>query len=159
MKTREITLTELFTKRHDRIPVVTFERSSGRVLGLNCTNREAFNQTVSSGQCHYYDEVNDTIYLKGEHSGEIEDIIDIRLDCCHARRHELHLMYTVQMAVGQCKFGLADCHFYRFVADRFVLDQDLVQNQEAFEEYWPRIITLLETEEDKKHLQRFKNSD
>lgn len=152
---RAIDPEELFTKRHDRIPVITIEQAGGRVLGLNLTNRAAFETTVLTGRCHYYDDVNDAIFLKGEHSGEIEHVLEIRLDCCHARRHELHLLYLVRMEQGQCMFGVDGCHFYRFDGKQFVFDRSMVTDDAAMTQHWNRIQTVLETAEDRIHQGRF----
>jgi phosphoribosyl-AMP cyclohydrolase len=152
---REIPLEELFGNRQDRIPVITVEQATGRILGLNMTDRAAFDTTVRTGQCHYYDEINDSVFLKGEHSGEIEHVIDIRLDCCHARRHELHLLYLVLLDKGKCMFGVSDCHFYQFEGDRFVFDRSLIEDEEAVRKSWHRIQTILTTEEDRNHQRRF----
>ena len=155
MINREITGDELFAKRNDRIPVVTQEKSTGRILGLNLTNRDAFNKTLETGECHYYDEVNNAVYLKGEHSGEVETILEMHLDSCHARRHELRLQYRGTMAEGKCKFGVTDCHFYVYRDGRFVFDSGCISNPEAVKEFKERIETLLNTEDDRDHQKRF----
>ena len=152
---REITLDELFEKRDDEIHVVTVELGTGRVIGLNLTNRAAMDQTLQSGKCHYYDDVNKVIYLKGEHSGEVELIKEIRLDSCHARRHELHLMYIVVMEEGRCKFGVTDCHFFHFRDGRFIFDDSVVMDRSAVTEFKERIETLLFVDEDREHQKRF----
>jgi len=151
---RHITADEFFSKR-PACPVVTVERGSGRILGLNWTNRQAFDKTLATGICHYYDRVNNVIYLKGEHSNEKETIREIRLDCCHARRHELHLLYTVDLAPGKCKFGVKDCHFYIFRDNAFRFDATLITDPEAVETYAKRITCLLDIEADKRHQQRY----
>lgn len=156
MRAESISSDQLFNLREDRIPVVTQEKSTGRILGLNMTNRDAFQKTIESGECHYYDEVNDCIYLKGEHSGEVETVLEIRWDACHARRHEAHLLYIVEMAEGKCKFGVKDCHFYIFRDGRFEFDTDCVCDPEAVKTYQERIRTFLSPEEDRNHKKRFK---
>lgn len=158
MERFEISIKDLFEKRRDRIPVVTVEKSSGRILGLNFTSEETFRKTVASGKCHYYDEVNSAVFLKGEHSGEVEDIITIRLDCCHARRHRFHLLYEVAMADGECKFGMSDCHFYRYEDGRFLLDNERIVEPDRAKQHESRIRTILDSEEDIRHMKRFSDS-
>ena len=153
---REIDIVELFTKRNDRIRVVTQEVSTGRILGLNLTNQAAFIRSIRSGKSYYFDEVNEVEYLKGEHSGEVETIEEIRLDCCHARRHEFHLLYRVEMEEGRCKFGISDCHFYVFRDGRFVFDSGLVMDEKAVISYRERIETLMDKDSDRKHQREFR---
>lgn len=152
---KTITSDELFVLRGNRIPVVTQEKKTGRILGLNITNKEAFDRTVKSGECHYYDDACDMVYLKGEHSGEVETILEIRWDACHARRHEAHLLYIVDMAEGKCKFGVTDCHFYIFNDGWFVFDQDCICDPAAVSEFKERIEIFLTQEEDFTHRKRF----
>ena len=147
---------ELFELRKNRIPVVTQEKKSGRILGLNLTDKSAFDKTLETGECHYYDDVNDMIYLKGEHSGEVETILEIRWDQCHARRHEAHLLYIVDMAEGKCKFGVNDCHFFLYQDGKFVFDRDMIKDPSAVTEFKERIETFLTPEEDDQHKKRFK---
>ncbi len=155
MISRKISVDELFLQRNDRIPVITQEKDGGRILGLHVTDRNAFMETVRTGKCHYYDEVNDAVYLKGEHSREIESIVEIRLDCCHARRHQFHLLYRVIMAEGKCKFGVSDCHFYLFSDGRFEFDTEMIIDPKAVEEHSERIEKLLSVDEDLEHQRRF----
>lgn len=155
MMEHTFTLDEIFAKRADRVPVITVEKRTGRILGLNLTNRAAFDKTVETGTCFYYDDVNDAIFLKGEHSQEIETIDEIRLDCCHARRHDLHFLYLVDMAEGKCMFGMKDCHFYVFRDGQFTLDAASIIDNEAVLQHKHRIKTLLTVDEDVDHKRRF----
>jgi phosphoribosyl-AMP cyclohydrolase len=155
MINRKISLEELFSKRSDRVDVVTYEPETKRILSLNITNREAFEKTLATGQCHYYDDINNVIYLKGEHSGEIETILSVQLDCCHARRHKLHLLYKVKMAEGECKFGVKDCHFYTYDGRDFVFNSDIVSCPDSVKTYSERLETLLSDSEDDEHQRRF----
>ncbi len=150
-----ISINELFEKQEDSLFVITKERSTGRILGLSLINEEAFRKTIKTGKSHYWDDVNKAVYLKGEHSREIESVLDIRLDICHARRHQLHLLFEVEMEEGECKFGMNDCHFYKFEDGCFRLDSDCIIDENKAQEFEKRIKTFLTREEDRRHMQRF----
>jgi len=136
-------------------PVIVIDDSSGRVLSLQEVNEAAFRKTLRTGQCWYWDGVNGTIYLKGEHSNEIETLKSVRLDICHARRHVRSLHYRVDVAPGACLFGMNRCDFYRFDGRRFVLDETCVVDDEACRERWQRVNTLLDEDEEVEHQRRF----
>ena len=136
-------------------PVIVSEQRTGRVIALQEVNEEAFRRTVESGTCWYWDSVNETIYLKGEHSNEIETIREIRLDICHARRHLRTLRYLVELAPGKCLFGMSRCDFYRFDGRCFTPDPACVIDEAACKAHWDRVNTLLNEDEDREHQRRF----
>ena len=63
------------------VPVVAQERLSGDVLMLAWANRDALEQTLLSGQAHYYSRSRQTLWRKGETSGHAQRVVEIRLDC------------------------------------------------------------------------------
>ena len=136
-------------------PVIVIEDSTGRVLSLQEVNEAGFRKTLKTGQCWYWDRVNKCIYLKGEHSNEIETLKDVRLDICHARRHVRALHYRVDVAPGACLFGMDRCDFYAFDGKHFSLDDGCVKDEDACKERWQRVNTLLTEREDRQHQKRF----
>lgn len=139
-------------------PVIVVENGTGRVISLSDTNEAAFRTTLRSGLCHYWDEVNRVVYLKGEHSDEVETLREVRLDICHARRHRRCLLYVVDLAPGRCKFGMVRCQFYVFDGKRFTLDQTCITETAAALENWERVNTLLDEPEERVHMTRFTKS-
>ena len=84
------------------IPVITQEASTRDVLTLAWINREALAKTVECGEAVYWSRSRQKLWHKGEESGHIQKIVDIRLDCdndaliylveqkglaCHTSRH------------------------------------------------------------------------
>ena len=136
-------------------PVIVVENDTGRVISLSETNESAFRTTLRTGRCHYWDPVNRVVYLKGEHSDEVETLREVRLDICHARRHCRYLLYRVDLAPGRCKFGMTSCQFYAFDGTRFTLDKACVANPSAAFENWERVNTLLDEREERVHMERF----
>jgi phosphoribosyl-AMP cyclohydrolase len=136
-------------------PVIVVEKKTRRVISLQEVNLEAFLKTISTGKCWYYDRVNDLIYLKGEHSREVETIRKITLDACHARRHLRNLHYLVDVEDGECLFGMSRCDFYHFDNGKFQLDTSCVKEQGACQKHWKRVNTILGEKEDAEHQKRF----
>ena len=62
-------------------PVIAQEHSSGDVLMLAWMNREALLETAKSGQAVYFSRSRNGLWRKGEQSGHIQQVHDIRLDC------------------------------------------------------------------------------
>ena len=63
------------------VPALTQEAASGRVLTLAWMNREALKKTVQTGEAHYWSRSRKKIWRKGEESGHVQKVHEIRMDC------------------------------------------------------------------------------
>ncbi|HKW80972.1 MAG TPA: phosphoribosyl-AMP cyclohydrolase [Casimicrobiaceae bacterium] len=85
------------------VPAIAQEASTGAVLTLAWMNREALAATEASGEAHYWSRTRGRLWKKGERSGHVQRVREIRLDCdndsilllveqqggiaCHTGRH------------------------------------------------------------------------
>jgi len=144
---------ELFGQRK-LLDVIVINAETNKIIALALMNHEAFKQTLRSKNVHYYDPYNDKVYLKGEHSGKIETIVEIELDVCPARRHSASLLIYVRMNEGSCLFGMEDCFFYKYKDGRFIPDENKVTDREAFNKSCGRLNKILSLEEKKEDYQK-----
>lgn len=63
------------------VPAIAQEQSSGDVLMLAWMNREALAQTAKLGRAVYYSRSRGKLWFKGEESGHVQTVHEIRLDC------------------------------------------------------------------------------
>ena len=92
------------------VPAVAQEASSGRVLTLAWMNREALKRTVQTGEVHYWSRSRKKIWHKGEESGHVQKVLEIRLDC-----DEDVVLLKVEQAGGiACHTGRHSCFFQKF---------------------------------------------
>ena len=63
------------------VPVIAQEASSGDVLMFAWMDREALRQTAQSGQAVYYSRSRARLWPKGEESGHVQAVHEIRMDC------------------------------------------------------------------------------
>ena len=63
------------------VPVVAQEASTHRVLTLAYMNREALGRTVETREVHYWSRSRHKLWRKGERSGHVQRVREIRLDC------------------------------------------------------------------------------
>lgn len=63
------------------VPVIAQEQGSGDVLMFAWMNREALQQTAEMGRAVYYSRSRGKLWYKGEESGHVQIVHDIRLDC------------------------------------------------------------------------------
>ena len=67
---------------HDGLlPVVVQERSSGDVLMFAYMNRDALARTAATGQAVFYSRSRGRLWHKGEESGHVQQVHEMRLDC------------------------------------------------------------------------------
>ena len=88
------------------IPVITQEASTRDVLTLAWINREALAKTVECGEAVYWSRSRQKLWHKGEESGHIQKIVDIRMDCDNDA-----LIYLVEQKGLACHTGRQSCFY------------------------------------------------
>ena len=63
------------------VPVIAQEQTTGDVLMFAWMNREALQKTVELGQAVYFSRSRDKLWFKGEESGHVQKVHEIRMDC------------------------------------------------------------------------------
>jgi phosphoribosyl-AMP cyclohydrolase / phosphoribosyl-ATP pyrophosphohydrolase len=86
------------------VPVVTQESRSGDVLMLAYANRDALDRTLSTGLAHYFSRSRGTLWQKGETSGHIQRVTEIRLDCDGDA-----VLYRAEQQGPACHTGTRTC--------------------------------------------------
>ncbi|MEM1507256.1 MAG: phosphoribosyl-AMP cyclohydrolase [Candidatus Bathyarchaeia archaeon] len=106
---REVGLNELnFGKGGGILPVVVQDKDSGKVLTLAYVNREALEKTIATGYAHYYRRSHGRVMMKGETSGNVQEIVDILVDCDNDA-----LLYIVKPKGPACHLGEETCFHNR----------------------------------------------
>lgn len=63
------------------VPVVAQDAESGEVLTLAYANEESLRLTVETGEVHFFSRSRDRIWRKGEESGHVLKLVQLRIDC------------------------------------------------------------------------------
>ncbi len=63
------------------VPAIAQEQGSGDVLMMAWMNREALQQTVEQGRAVYFSRSRNKLWFKGEESGHVQMVHEIRIDC------------------------------------------------------------------------------
>jgi len=103
-----------FAPKFDRdglVTVVATDATSGEVLMVAHMNAEALSRTVATGEAWYYSRSRKTLWKKGESSGELQKIIELRVDC---DQDAVLMRVEVQGKGSACHTGRKSC-FYRRV--------------------------------------------
>ncbi|MCX9154864.1 phosphoribosyl-AMP cyclohydrolase [Niveibacterium sp. 24ML] len=91
------------------IPVIAQDAATGDVLMFAWMNREALSRTVESGEAVYWSRSRRKIWHKGEESGHVQKVIEIRLDC----DGDVILLKVEQQGGIACHTGRRSCFFTR----------------------------------------------
>lgn len=120
LKTAEQEEELVFRPRFDEKGLITAvtTNETGMLLMVAHMNEEALAKTLETGQAWYYSRSRNKLWLKGETSGQIQHIVEIRTDC---DQDALWLKVRVGGDGGACHTGRDSC-FYRVVKTTFTLE-------------------------------------
>lgn len=103
-----------FTPRFDEnglIPAIVTDAADGTVLMFAWMNREALERTLASRRAHFWSRSRGRLWLKGEESGNVLQVEEVRVDC---DQDVLQVKATVAGTGVACHTGARSC-FYRTV--------------------------------------------
>ncbi|MFT6420828.1 MAG: phosphoribosyl-AMP cyclohydrolase [Porticoccus sp.] len=90
------------------LPAVAQDAESGRILMMAWMNREALELTAAEGRAVYWSRSRQKLWRKGEESGHIQRVREIRLDC----DGDVIVLQIEQLGGIACHTGRVSC-FYR----------------------------------------------
>ena len=108
------------------VPVIAQELSTGTVLMFAFMNREALALTVETGNAVYWSRSRQKLWHKGEESGHVQRVHEIRLDC----DEDVILMTVEQMGGIACHTGRHDCFFQKLENGDWLIDKPVLKNPE-----------------------------
>jgi len=89
---------------------VVTDAKSGDVLMVAHMNEDALRRTIESGEAWYYSRSRKKLWKKGESSGHVQRVIELRVDC----DQDALWLKVEQLGPGACHTGRRSC-FYRAV--------------------------------------------
>ena len=95
------------------IAAIAVHADTGEVLMLAWMNAEALRASLDTGEAHYFSRSRQSLWRKGETSGQIQRIVEMRVDC---DQDAVLLKVHPQGDGGACHVGFRSC-FYRVVED------------------------------------------
>lgn len=99
------------------LPAVAQDVESNEILMLAYVSPEALAETQNTGLAHYYSRSRDELWQKGQSSGHVQYVKEIRVDCDGDA-----LLYLIEQEGGACHTGYRSC-FYRTVEGEIVGDR------------------------------------
>ena len=107
---------QLLWNEQGLVPAIAQDASSGRVLTLAWMNRDALRETVQRGEAVYWSRSRNRLWRKGEESGHVQKVIEVRVDC----DADAILLSVEQIGGIACHTGRERCFFRRLDHGRWV---------------------------------------
>ncbi|MDB5457044.1 MAG: phosphoribosyl-AMP cyclohydrolase [Caulobacter sp.] len=95
------------------IAAIAQDADDGEILMLAWMNAEALKLTIDTGQAHYFSRSRNALWKKGETSGQVQIVVELRVDC---DQDAVLLKVRPQGDGGACHVGFRAC-FYRVLED------------------------------------------
>jgi phosphoribosyl-AMP cyclohydrolase len=99
------------------VVAIAVDAASGAPLMCAFMDREALRRTIETGKMHYYSRSRKKLWLKGETSGHMQTVREIRVDCDADA-----LVFKIEQAGGACHTGYYSCFFRRLGDEGWIED-------------------------------------
>jgi phosphoribosyl-AMP cyclohydrolase len=99
-----------FSKLDGLVPAVAQDWQTGEILMVAFMNEQSWELTLSTGIMHYWSRSRGRLWKKGESSGNVQEVKELRIDC----DEDCVLAKVKQIGDAACHTGYRSC-FYRVV--------------------------------------------
>ncbi|HSI43274.1 MAG TPA: phosphoribosyl-AMP cyclohydrolase [Methylotenera sp.] len=106
------------------VPVIAQESGTGKVLMFAWMNRQALELTEQTKQAVYWSRSRNKLWRKGEESGHVQHVHEIRLDC----DEDVVLISVEQVGGIACHTGRHNCFFKKLERAEWKIDQPVIKN-------------------------------
>lgn len=96
-----------FSKFDGLLPAIVQDSETSEILMLAFMNEEAWKKTLSTGTATFWSRSRKKLWVKGESSGHIQHVREIRVDC----DNDTVLLKVEQVGGAACHLGYKSCFF------------------------------------------------
>lgn len=108
------------------VPAIAQQHDTGEVLMMAWMNADAVRATLESGEVHYWSRSRGTLWHKGGTSGQIQRLVDFRIDCDGDT-----LLVLVDQTGVACHTGRRSCFFRAVRAEGVVVTEAVLVSPES----------------------------
>jgi phosphoribosyl-AMP cyclohydrolase len=105
------------------VPAIAQDSTNGDILMLAWMNREALARTLEGGEAVYWSRSRESLWHKGESSGHVQQVREIRLDC----DRDTVLMRVEQAGGIACHTGRRHCFMYKLEENEWQLCEPVLK--------------------------------
>ena len=108
------------------VPAIAQDAASGEILMVAWMNREALEETAKAMRAVYWSRSRNRIWRKGEESGHVQQVSEIRLDC----DNDVILLKVEQIGGIACHTGRRSCFFQKLENGAWTITAPILKNPE-----------------------------
>ena len=120
----EAWLDEIKWDENGLVPAIAQDSITGRILMFAWMNRESLKQTVDTGRAVYWSRSRKKLWPKGEESGHVQRIKELRLDC----DNDVLLLSIEQVGGIACHTGRESCFYKKFENNAWQETDQVIKN-------------------------------
>jgi phosphoribosyl-AMP cyclohydrolase len=106
------------------VPAIAQDAASGEILMVAWMNREALEETAKAMRAVYWSRSRNRIWRKGEESGHVQQVSEIRLDC----DNDVILLKVEQIGGIACHTGRRSCFFQKLENGAWTITTPVLKN-------------------------------
>lgn len=106
------------------VPAIAQDKDSGAVLMVAWMNRDALKRTVEGGEAVYWSRSRKKLWHKGEESGHVQKVHEVRLDC----DEDVILLKIEQVGGIACHTGRNNCFFQKLEGEKWVSVEPVIKD-------------------------------
>ena len=106
------------------ITAIAQDAATGRILMVAWMNREALRETAASGRAVYWSRSRKRLWRKGEESGHVQKLVELRLDC----DADAVLLKVTQVGGIACHTGRESCFFRKLDEGKWVTTDPVLKD-------------------------------
>jgi len=120
-------LMKMLNFKNGLIPAVIQDAESRRVLTLCYMDEEALRKTLQTGKIYVFRRSKGRVMMKGESSGHIQEVVEMRVDC-----EGNSLLFLVKQHKAACHAGYFSCYYrkYEIEEDKLSVDEEKIFDPE-----------------------------
>ena len=107
-----------FEKCGGLVPAIVQDAATGEVLMLAFMNELAWQKTLETGKATYWSRTRQKLWVKGETSGNVQTVKEIRIDC----DNDTILLKVEQIGGTACHTGYRSCFYKKVENNEAVID-------------------------------------
>jgi len=110
------------------VPAIAQDAQSGKVLMMAWMNRESLQLTIDEGRAIYWSRSRQKLWRKGEESGHVQKLKDLRLDC----DADVVLLMVEQVGGIACHTGRERCFYRQYRDGQWLETEAVLKNPASF---------------------------
>jgi len=117
-------LDEIKWDKDGLVPAIAQDVNSDRILMMAWMNRESLQQTIDTQRAVYWSRSRQKLWPKGEESGHVQNIHEIRLDC----DNDVIILKVEQLGGIACHTGRESCFYKKYENGQWLEVEDVIKN-------------------------------